>query len=107
MNPSSRDQPERSHVGPRSTGGMASKVNTPATPGFGEGSAAATTKPKVMDAAGAVGKQFTPEGAIGGAAQAIGGPLDKDGVVGKQFTEQGSIGGTVQGDLGGMKGGSA
>ena len=54
MNPSSRDQPERSHVGPRSTGGMASKVNTPATPGFHE-------KPRVMDAEGAVGKQFARE----------------------------------------------
>jgi len=45
---------------------------------------------------GAVGKQFTEKGAIGGAAQKVGGPLAKDGVVGKQFTKDGAIGGAVQ-----------
>lgn len=33
-------------------------------------------------------------------AQKVGGPLDKQGAVGKQFTEQGSIGGSVQNVLG-------
>lgn len=109
MNPSSRDQPPRSHVGPRTTGGMASKVSTPATPGHGQtlekedNNNAMATQPKMMDAHGAVGKQFTAGGAVGGVAQAIGGPLAEDGVVGKQFTEGGAIGGTVQKVLGGGK----
>jgi hypothetical protein len=42
-------------------------------------------------------------GAIGGTAQAIGGPLAKDGVIGKQFTSDGAIGGTVQNNMGGEK----
>jgi hypothetical protein len=111
MNPSTRDQPPRSHVGPRTTGGMASKVSTPATPGHGQtldkdnhaGAEAMATQPRMMDAKGAVGKQFTAGGAIGGAAQAIGGPLAEDGVVGRQFTPSGAIGGAVQGALGGTK----
>jgi hypothetical protein len=41
------------------------------------------------------------EGAIGGTAQKIGGPLDKEGMIGKQFTTEGSIGGTVQNLMGG------
>jgi len=45
---------------------------------------------------GAIGKQFTPEGAIGGTAQSIGGPLDKQGFVGKHFGADGSIGGAAQ-----------
>lgn len=63
---------------------------------------------------GMVGKQFTSmsfsttsrstthisrplaEGAIGGTAQSIGGPLDKQGMVGKHFGADGSIGGTAQ-----------
>jgi hypothetical protein len=43
------------------------------------------------------------EGAIGGTAQKIGGPLDKEGMIGKQFTTEGSIGGTVQNMMGGTK----
>lgn len=43
------------------------------------------------------------EGAIGGTAQKIGGPLDKDGAIGKQFTTEGSVGGTVQENMGGTK----
>ena len=41
------------------------------------------------------------EGAIGGTAQKIGGPLDKEGMIGKQFTTEGSIGGKVQEMMGG------
>lgn len=44
---------------------------------------------------------WAAEGAIGGTAQKIGGPLDKEGMIGKQFTEGGSIGGTVQQMMGG------
>jgi hypothetical protein len=84
-----------------------------------------TTKPRAMDENGAVGKQFTgqwptpslvqlhdnesnlvgiqEQGALGGTAAKIGGPLDKDGVIGKQFTTEGSIGGTVQNAMGGQK----
>lgn len=45
----------------------------------------------------------TAEGAIGGTAQKVGGPLAKDGLIGKQFIEEGGIGGTVQDAMGGHK----
>ncbi|KAK2604124.1 hypothetical protein N8I77_007079 [Diaporthe amygdali] len=77
------------------SGGMSGSVQTPANAHLGQ------DKPKVFDADGAVGKQFTEDGAIGGTAQKIGGPLDKEGAIGKQFTTEGSIGGTVQDKLGG------
>ncbi|KAM5347325.1 hypothetical protein ACJ41O_010330 [Fusarium nematophilum] len=64
---------------------------------------ASDTMPKAMDAKGTVGKQFTEQGAIGGTAQKIGGPLDKEGMIGKQFTTEGSIGGAVQNAMGGEK----
>ncbi|KAK7991248.1 hypothetical protein PG988_000042 [Apiospora saccharicola] len=70
----------------------------PANAGIGE------DKPKAFDAQGAIGKQFTDKGAIGGTAAAIGGPLAKDGMVGKQFTTAGGIGGSVQNAMGGTKG---
>ncbi|RKU48844.1 hypothetical protein DL546_007519 [Coniochaeta pulveracea] len=75
--------------------GMASDTKTPANAGIGE------DKPGAFDAKGAVGHAFTENGAIGGTANAIGGPLAKDGVIGKQFTTEGSVGGTVQNTLGG------
>ncbi|KAI1389381.1 uncharacterized protein F4822DRAFT_198756 [Hypoxylon trugodes] len=56
-----------------------------------------------FDSSGAIGKQFTTEGVVGGTAQKVGGPLSKDGVVGKQFTDTGSIGGTIQNKLGDEK----
>lgn len=56
-----------------------------------------------FDSAGSIGKQFTAEGVIGGAAQKVGGPFDKAGMIGKQFTEQGSIGGTAQNMMGDKK----
>ena len=40
---------------------------------------------------------------MGGMAEKIGGPLDKEGMVGKQFTPEGGIGGKVQETLGGSK----
>ena len=43
------------------------------------------------------------EGAVGGTAQAVGGPLAADGAIGKHFTEQGAVGGTVQENLGEKK----
>ncbi len=36
------------------------------------------------------------DGALGGTAQSIGGPLDKEGMIGKNFKETGTIGGMVQ-----------
>ncbi|KAK2070537.1 hypothetical protein P8C59_005022 [Phyllachora maydis] len=89
----------RDHVGPKSTGGMSGETTTPANANLG------SSKPNVFDAQGAVGKQFTEQGAIGGAAQKIGGPLAKDGAIGHAFTTDGAVGGTVQGALGGNNGG--
>ncbi|KAI0152049.1 hypothetical protein F4776DRAFT_11076 [Hypoxylon sp. NC0597] len=84
-----------SNTGSKTATGMSSQVKTPATAGIGE------DKPKVFDAQGSIGKQFTEEGAIGGTAQKVGGPLDKEGMIGKQFTTEGSVGGSVQSALGG------
>ena len=39
---------------------------------------------------------YIAEGAIGGTAQKIGGPFDKEGSIGKQFNPDGSLGGTAQ-----------
>lgn len=36
------------------------------------------------------------QGAVGGTAQSIGGPLDKEGAIGKHFNADGAIGGTFQ-----------
>ncbi|KAI1816474.1 hypothetical protein GGS20DRAFT_223575 [Poronia punctata] len=88
-----------SNTGAKTETGMASATTTPANAGIGN------DKPKVFDAEGTIGKQFTAEnGALGGTAQKIGGPLDKEGAIGKQFTTEGSIGGSVQNTLGGTKG---
>ncbi|KAI1760512.1 hypothetical protein GGR53DRAFT_78415 [Hypoxylon sp. FL1150] len=87
-----------SNTGSKTNTGMSSQVKTPANAGVGE------DKPKLFDAQGSIGKQFTDEGAIGGAAQKIGGPLAKDGAIGKQFNADGSIGGSVQNTLGGQSG---
>ncbi|EMR66180.1 hypothetical protein MGN70_003283 [Eutypa lata] len=87
-----------SNTGSKSSTGTASSVPTPANAGIGE------DKPKAFDERGVVGKQFTENGVLGGAAQTIGGPLDKEGVIGKQFTTEGSIGGSMQSAMGGTKG---
>jgi hypothetical protein len=41
--------------------------------------------PSVISSAGAIGKQFNPDGAIGQIGQAVGGPFSKDGAIGSQF----------------------
>jgi hypothetical protein len=41
----------------------------------------------------------TADGAIGGTAQKIGGPLDKQGAIGQHFNADGKIGGMVQENL--------
>ncbi|KAF2841502.1 hypothetical protein M501DRAFT_1000738 [Patellaria atrata CBS 101060] len=43
------------------------------------------TNPSIISSEGAIGKQFNPDGSLGGMAQKIGGPLDKDGMIGSQF----------------------
>ncbi|KAI1641068.1 hypothetical protein F4809DRAFT_587230 [Biscogniauxia mediterranea] len=85
-----------SNTGSKRSTGMASDTSTPANAHLGE------DKQKMFDTKGAIGKQFTEHGAIGGTAQKIGGPLDKEGVIGKQFTTEGGIGGSVQSALGGQ-----
>ncbi|KAK1750912.1 hypothetical protein QBC47DRAFT_417759 [Echria macrotheca] len=90
---------------PTDSSRMDTNSTNSASPGNILGSSATdpNTKPKVFDKDGAVGGAFTEQGALGGAAQKIGGPLDKDGMIGKQFTTEGMIGGTVQSALGGEK----
>ncbi|KAI0205025.1 hypothetical protein F4808DRAFT_456762 [Astrocystis sublimbata] len=87
-----------SNTGSKTATGMASATTTPANAGIGE------ARPKAFDAEGAIGKQFTEKGVLGGAAQAIGGPLDKEGMIGKAFTPEGGVGGSVQNTMGGTKG---
>ncbi|KAF1355039.1 hypothetical protein BDV97DRAFT_95773 [Delphinella strobiligena] len=58
------------------------------------------TGTSAFDSQGSIGKQFTTDGVLGGAAQKIGGPFDKDGSIGKAFSTSGSIGGSVQETLG-------
>ncbi|KIX92308.1 uncharacterized protein Z520_12054 [Fonsecaea multimorphosa CBS 102226] len=55
----------------------------------------------MLSSDGSVGKQFTADGAIGGTAQKIGGPLDQNGMIGGMFKEDGAIGGTVNKMAGG------
>ena len=45
----------------------------------------------------------TADGAIGGTAQKIGGPLDKQGSIGQHFNSDGKIGGMVQENLANKK----
>lgn len=53
--------------------------------------------PSILSSAGAIGKHFNPDGALGSIPQAVGGPFDKDGVVGKQFDAgKDGIAGTVE-----------
>ncbi|KAI1269228.1 hypothetical protein F5Y18DRAFT_423472 [Xylariaceae sp. FL1019] len=87
-----------SNTGSKTSTGMASSIKTPANAAVGD------DKPKAFDAQGAIGKQFTENGALGGIGQSIGGPIATDGMIGKNFTADGSIGGTVQDTLGGTKG---
>ncbi|KAH6866321.1 hypothetical protein J4E91_007725 [Alternaria rosae] len=41
--------------------------------------------PSVLSSAGAIGKNFNPDGAIGQIGEKVGGPFSKDGVIGSQF----------------------
>lgn len=57
----------------------------------------------LLSSRGAIGKQFTAEGAVGGTADTIGGPFKESGAIGSAFTESGAIGGTVNKAVGGEK----
>ncbi|USP75748.1 uncharacterized protein yc1106_03022 [Curvularia clavata] len=41
--------------------------------------------PSIISSAGAIGKNFNPDGAIGQIGEKIGGPFSKDGIIGSQF----------------------
>ena len=41
--------------------------------------------PSIISSAGAIGKQFNPDGAIGQIGEKVGGPFSKDGAIGSQF----------------------
>lgn len=45
----------------------------------------APQNPSVISSAGAIGRQFNPDGPIGSIGEAVGGPFSKDGVIGSQF----------------------
>ncbi|KAI0164525.1 hypothetical protein GGR52DRAFT_128239 [Hypoxylon sp. FL1284] len=92
-------------------GATAGMINTDLTSGIHEtanmrepaGAKTTGTGGSAFDSAGAIGKQFTTQGALGGVAEKVGGPLSADGAVGKQFTDKGSIGGAIQDKLGNNK----
>lgn len=41
--------------------------------------------PSIISSAGAIGKQFNPDGAVGQIGEKVGGPFSKDGMIGSQF----------------------
>ncbi|KAF1957359.1 hypothetical protein CC80DRAFT_491487 [Byssothecium circinans] len=41
--------------------------------------------PSIISSAGAIGKHFNPDGAVGQIGEKVGGPFSKDGIVGSQF----------------------
>jgi len=45
---------------------------------------------------GSVGANFQPDGKVGQVGEKVGGPFSSDGAVGKEFTDKGSVGGTAQ-----------
>ncbi|KAF2142958.1 uncharacterized protein K452DRAFT_286592 [Aplosporella prunicola CBS 121167] len=55
------------------------------------------SNPSVISSAGAIGKQFNPDGNIGQIGEKIGGPFSKEGAIGSQFDAgKGGIAGTVE-----------
>ncbi|KAI4849775.1 hypothetical protein E4T44_03132 [Aureobasidium sp. EXF-8845] len=65
--------------------GMANKRVEDITQAAGEAKDTNPKDPSVISSAGAVGKQFNPDGNIGQVGEAIGGPFSKDGAIGSQF----------------------
>ncbi|KAI4841897.1 hypothetical protein E4T44_07622 [Aureobasidium sp. EXF-8845] len=57
------------------------------------------TGASALSADGSIGKQFTgaiADGSIGQIGEKVGGPFSSKGAIGKQFTTEGSIGGALQ-----------
>jgi hypothetical protein len=53
--------------------------------------------PSIISSAGAIGKQFNPDGSIGQIGEKIGGPLASNGIIGSQFdASKGGIAGHVE-----------
>ena len=48
-------------------------------------------------------ERHAADGALGGTAQKVGGPLDKGGMIGKHFNADGKIGGAVQENIANQK----
>ncbi|MCJ1303477.1 hypothetical protein MMC08_006287 [Hypocenomyce scalaris] len=61
------------------------------------------TAPSAFHKDGTIGSMFKADGAIGGTAQKVGGPLDKEGAIGQHFNPDGKIGGMVQENLASKK----
>jgi len=53
--------------------------------------------PSILSSAGAIGRQFNPDGAVGQIGEKIGGPLASNGMIGSQFdASKGGIAGHVE-----------
>lgn len=66
------------------------------------------TGPSIISSAGAIGKNFNPDGSIGQIGEKIGGPLSKDGLIGSQFdASKGGIAGGVESLVDGPKQGGS
>ncbi|THV88531.1 hypothetical protein D6D23_01182 [Aureobasidium pullulans] len=67
------------------TRGMADKKVEDAAQAAGEAKDTNPQNPSVISSAGAIGKQFNPDGNIGQVGEKIGGAFSKDGAIGSQF----------------------
>ncbi|KKY31437.1 hypothetical protein UCDDA912_g08628 [Diaporthe ampelina] len=66
--------------------GMADQRVEDASQAAGEAKKSSSPEnPSVVSSAGAIGKQFNPDGNIGQVGEKIGGPFSKDGAIGRQF----------------------
>ncbi|KAK6005391.1 hypothetical protein QM012_007033 [Aureobasidium pullulans] len=65
--------------------GMADKRVEDVSQAAGEAKDTNPKNPSVISSAGAVGKQFNPDGNIGQVGEKVGGPFSKDGAIGSQF----------------------
>ncbi|POS69023.1 hypothetical protein DHEL01_v212583 [Diaporthe helianthi] len=72
-------------VGRTGLRGMATKGVEDAAQAVGEVKNSSPKDPSIISSAGAVGKQFNPDGNIGQIGEKVGGPFSKDGAIGSQF----------------------
>jgi len=75
---------------------MTEGIHEGASQGMGAGAKTTGHGTSMFSKEGAIGKQFTTDGMIGGTGEKVGGPISSKGVIGKNFTEQGAIGGSIQ-----------